>query len=121
MSDKMSIKKYIVQLLGNISNENTLEKYNLFLVTAFGTISGKFGTESDNNSCVIKSLCDKAFESYKEKYELSSDYTISGNDGYIILKDACITNIQGTKSIFPELIVFFDQIIAASLVAEKTL
>jgi len=89
----------------------------LLLVTAVGTIIGEPMPEDlPFPECAFPHLCDSLHDSYCEEFQGDSDNL--SNDGYIVLKNAKILSASGALSPttnLGDLIVFFDQIIAAKI------
>ncbi len=75
--------------------KSKIDKKNLFLITAFGTISGSFDSEM--------------FDYYKSSPESISEFDV------IPLKDARIVGNDGNVTVINHLTVYADQVIASTV------
>lgn len=114
--DIPSLKKHIIQEYGFVPSYENLQDYKLVLITANGTITGKpvLKDDEDETAFELSNITKNFVSDYKETYSLEKDKQAPGNDGFIMIKDVKIVNLNHVTHL-PFLIVFYDQIIGVSL------
>lgn len=119
-----SLKKALILGMATAPTIETFQNNSLILLTAAGTISGtmlqnedlKTLADTDPNSAAAIAVATIARGSQKAfKKQEGSEHDVTGNDGYLILKDVTVTNFSGVTTRMGALVVFFDQIIGATL------
>lgn len=108
-----TLKKTIILGLAAATKVETLKNNKLLLVTPFGLVSGYLCDEENVNpvdagAVLLNSLTKKLTEDFGKE-------NIDGNDGYLILSDVAIRTSENVTFNCPNLIVFYDQIIGATL------
>lgn len=108
-----SLKAKIISELSALSIKERFPDDKIILVTSSGVISG---TPILNDTRSSASRCTHQFvQSIKDAhYRSLSENTVSNNDDFIELEDAVLF-AGAVEHRFPHLVVFFDQIVAASL------
>ena len=110
--------------MANATTVDMFKENSVILLTAAGMISGKLIEKSDLESFdqtdksalstfTVATIAQKSKEEFDKQSD--SELNVTGNDGYIILKDVHVTNVSGQKMFFSALTVFFDQIIGVTL------
>ena len=119
-----SHKKSVIQGMANATTVDMFKENSVILLTAAGMISGKLIEKSDlesfdqtDKSALSTFTVSTITQKSKEEFDKQSDseLNVTGNDGYIILKDVHVTNVSGQTMFFSALTVFFDQIIGVTL------
>ena len=125
---QITIKKKVILRLYDFLTTEVLANNNLILITAAGIISGKPIVEDDVSKVENKTFSNgklnpetavaistNLVKMISEEFDKENmpDSPISGNDGYITLKDVVILS-SGVKSSLPALTIFIDQIIGVS-------
>ena len=106
-----TLKKMVINDLSLLSLPSEFGKNQLILITAAGIISGELPEDSDEEKNdfssvdVISKFIGKIGTDYKKEYEIPDDQWISGNDGYVVLKNVTIRNGSCTTNV-PVLAVF---------------
>ncbi len=114
-----SLKKVLIQKYSFLATTDELGNNNLILLTATGIISGKaiqdVPEDQDLSSDdVMSKISLEIAKQYRADNGIGDDESLTGNDGFICLKDVQI--ISGTKTInLPFLTVFYDEVIATTL------
>lgn len=119
-----SLKKSVILGMANATTVDMFKENSVILLTAAGMISGKLIEKSDLESFdqtdksalstfTVATIAQKSKEEFDKQSD--SELNVTGNDGYIILKDVHVTNVSGQKMFFSALTVFFDQIIGVTL------
>jgi len=112
-----SLKKNIIYSLETLCTLEGLERNQLILFTAAGTIYGDVVVNDDDvadhvtSENLLQKIIEQSTKTYKE--ENGIDGPVSGNDGYVFLKNVTILN--GNRTNIPCLVVFIDQIVAAAV------
>ena len=110
--------------MANATTVDMFKENSVILLTAAGMISGKLIEKSDlesfdqtDKSALSTFTVSTITQKSKEEFDKQSDseLNVTGNDGYIILKDVHVTNVSGQTMFFSALTVFFDQIIGVTL------
>lgn len=121
-----SLKKQIVDEVYAFMATEAFQGNYLILLTAAGTILGKpvleteaqyedleNGMLNDKNAVALTfEMIDESKRQYK-KY-VPDNSPLSGNDGYILLKDVTVRANDGVRLNFSTMIVFYDQIIGVT-------
>lgn len=119
-----SLKKSVILGMANATTVDMFKENSVILLTAAGMISGKLIEKSDlesfdqtDKSALSTFTVSTITQKSKEEFDKQSDseLNVTGNDGYIILKDLHVTNVSGQTMFFSALTVFFDQIIGVTL------
>ncbi|HIX90849.1 MAG TPA: hypothetical protein H9845_08150 [Candidatus Agathobaculum pullicola] len=119
-----SLKKSVILGMANATTVDMFKENSVILLTAAGMISGKLIEKSDlesfdqtDKSALSTFTVSTITQKSKEEFDKQSDseLNVTGNDGYIILKDVHVTNVSGQTMFFSALTVFFDQIIGVTL------
>lgn len=119
-----SLKKSVILGMANATTVDMFKENSVILLTAAGMISGKLIEKSDlesfdqtDKSALSTFTVSTITQKSKEEFDKQSDseLNVTGNDGYIILKDVHVTNVSGKTMFFSALTVFFDQIIGVTL------
>lgn len=120
---KPSLKKFISSNIGNFLDKRSelgLENNRIIFYTPIGVIEGDYINkdidnidELDNEYSALLVMCESLYDEYVETYE-SEKSPLSGNDGFLILKNVVIRNSNNTFRI-PSFILFYDQIIGISI------
>lgn len=119
-----SLKKFVILGMANATTVDMFKENSVILLTAAGMISGKLIEKSDlesfdqtDKSALSTFTVSTITQKSKEEFDKQSDseLNVTGNDGYIILKDVHVTNVSGQTMFFSALTVFFDQIIGVTL------
>ena len=119
-----SLKKSVILGMANATTVDMFKENSVILLTAAGMISGKLIEKSDlesfdqtDKSALSTFTVSTITQKIKEEFDKQSDseLNVTGNDGYIILKDVHVTNVSGQTMFFSALTVFFDQIIGVTL------
>ncbi len=119
-----SLKKSVILGMANATTVDMFKENSVILLTAAGMISGKLIEKSDLESFdqtdksalstfTVATIAQKSKEEFDKQSD--SELNVTGNDGYIILKDVHVTNVSGQTMFFSALTVFFDQIIGVTL------
>lgn len=114
-----SLKKVLIQKYSFLATTDELGNNNLILLTATGIISGKaiqdVPEDQDLSSDdVMSKISLEIAKQYRADNGIGDGESLTGNDGFICLKDVQI--ISGTKTInLPFLTVFYDEVIATTL------
>ncbi len=119
-----SLKKSVILGMANATTVDMFKENSVILWTAAGMISGKLIEKSDLESFdqtdksalstfTVATIAQKSKEEFDKQSD--SELNVTGNDGYIILKDVHVTNVSGQTMFFSALTVFFDQIIGVTL------
>lgn len=119
-----SLKKSVILGMANATTVDMFKENSVILLTAAGMISGKLIEKSDlesfdqtDKSALSTFTVSTITQKSKEEFDKQSDseLNVTGNDGYIILKDVHVTNVSGQTMFFSALTAFFDQIIGVTL------
>lgn len=119
-----SLKKSVILGMANATTVDMLNGNSVILMTAAGMISGTLVEKSDLESFdqtdkdsltafTVATLAQKSKEAFDKQSD--SELNVTGNDGYIVLKDVHVTNLSGQTMFLGALTVFFDQIIGITL------
>ena len=108
-----TLKKQIILGLATAPNMEALKDNKLILVTPIGVISGRLCDENNAGKGVagetfLSALTEKLAEGFGKE-------NIEGNDGYLLLSDVKVQTGGNATYNLPHLVVFFDQIIGATL------
>lgn len=107
-----SLKKSVISNLWAMTISEGIDQNEVILLTASGIISGKVLSISDQEDALAQLVKPIADGYFVETATSSED--LSATDGFILLKD--VTLVQNSiKTTFPNLVVFFDQIIGITL------
>ena len=114
--DIPSLKKHIIQDYSLIPLYDGMQDHKLILITAAGTIVGTpiLKDDDDESALSLAKMTAHYTSDYGEKYSLGDDFKALGNDGFLMIKNVEIINLN-QKTHLPFLIVFFDQIIGVSI------
>lgn len=119
-----SLKKSVILGMANATTVDMFKENSVILLTAAGMISGKLIEKSDlesfdqtDKSALSTFTVSTITQKSKEEFDKQSDseLNVTGNDGYIVLKDVHVTNLSGQTMSLGALTVFFDQIIGVTL------
>lgn len=124
--DIPSLKKTLVTCLLDITGDGPLKGNKLILATAAGMIIGEPISDEDVSELkvedlnepskvtlkVLTSCAESCSEGYKKAHNV--DYPLSGNDGYVVLKNATLKTLNA-EYVLASFIVFYDQIIGVSI------
>lgn len=124
--DKPSLKSTIINELYELSVPSAAAQDSILqILTPSGLIMGtpyyvEINAQTGEETKHSSALCDHVLDIVK-KYK--SENSVSKNDGFIMLKNAknVTLNTQAATYTFPELIVFFDQIIGITWVSIKAI
>ena len=107
-----SLKKHTIQYLLNWSTLDEVKGHSIWLLTPAGVITGEV-VGQDDEGLLIASVVSNGTQVYKD--ETNCEFPLDGDDGYIALRNASIVFTSGFKQNTSEMIVFYDQIIAATI------
>ena len=108
-----TLKKTIIMGLATATELEALRDNKLILVTPFGVVSG-YACDKENvnqdevGASLLTALTEKMVDDFGKE-------NIDGNDGYLILSDVTIRAAGNMTYNIPNLIVFYDQIIGATI------
>lgn len=111
-----TLKKFMLRHYEQIPGSTDFEYHKLILITAVGMICGT--PVSEDEECEEIGLLIKKnhqlVQDYRTTYDIPKQKRLTGNDGYIMLKDVTImTNNQNTR--LSSLVVFCDEIIGVTV------
>lgn len=110
-----SLKKIMCTNYAVLSSLEKMKGNKVFFLTPLGIISGRYmSSEPDENKLCLATLTKGFFNSIPEDAREAN-----GNDGYILLEDVEVAH-GSSVSRFPELMIFFDQIIGVTFGAIKS-
>lgn len=108
-----TLKQYIIQGLATATNMEMLKNNKLILITPIGMISGHLCDEDNagqdlSGKAVLSTITGQLVEKFGRE-------NIDGNDGYLLLSDVKVQTGGNVTYNLPHLVVFYDQIIGATL------
>ena len=108
-----TLKKNIVRAMAIAPTMDVFAGNKVILVTAAGVISGVINQENPDQCenlgrAGLLTVLDNVVDSYGEE-------NIDGNDGFVILSDVTMLTGTNNRVNLDTLIVFYDQIIAATI------
>lgn len=111
-----SLKKFMLRHYEKVPGSKDFEYHKLILITGAGTICGTPVSEDEENNEVglLFKKNHALVQDYRTTYDIPKEKRLSGNDGYIMLKDVTImSSNQNTR--LSSLVVFCDEIIGVTV------
>lgn len=112
-----TLKKDLIRQLAAMTSLETMKDSRLVLVTPAGMIIGTAipKEEADPDVASMTKVTTELARGYYKENRLPIDAPLEDNDGFFTLKNVLIQS-GGTSAQIPFLVVFFDQVIAVSII-----
>ena len=112
-----TLKKDLIRQFAAMTSLETMKDSRLVLLTPAGMIVGTAipKEEADPNVASMTKVTSELARGYYKENRLPTDAPLENNDGFFMLKNVLLQS-GGTTAQIPFLVIFFDQVIAVSII-----